>query len=65
MVGMLATGLIIVWVGGSASWDDATIAYPTQCLLGMAVGMAVPMVAWMLHREMGWREHAARATTLR
>lgn len=64
VAGMLATGFIIVWVGGSPSWDAATIAYPTQCLLGMAVGMTVPMVAWMLYRGMGWRNSVEMAAVM-
>lgn len=62
--GMLAAGLIIVRVGGLPSWDAATIAYPTQCLLGMAAGMTVPMVAWMLYRGMGWRSSAEMAAVM-
>jgi hypothetical protein len=62
--GMLAAGFIIVRVGGSPSWDAATIAYPTQCLLGMAAGMTVPMVAWMLYRGMGWRNSAEMAAVM-
>jgi hypothetical protein len=40
---------------GLKSWDEVTSVYPTQALLSMAVGMTAPMVAWMLHRGMGWR----------
>lgn len=62
--GMLATGFIIVRVGGSPSWDAATIAYPTQCLLGMVAGMTIPMTTWMLYRGMGWRNSVEMATVM-
>lgn len=62
--GMITTGFIIVRVGGSPSWDAATIAYPTQCLLGMAAGMTIPMAAWMLYRGMGWRNSVEMAAVM-
>jgi hypothetical protein len=55
VVGMFATGASFVWVSGSTSWDEITSLYPTQALIAMAVGMTVPMVAWMLYRGMGVR----------
>jgi hypothetical protein len=54
-VGMIATGAVFVSVVGLKTWDEVTVQYPTQCLLAMAVGMTVPMAAWMLHRGMGVR----------
>jgi hypothetical protein len=54
-VGMVASGYLLVRVVGLTSWDAATIQYPTQCLLVMAGGMSVPMVAWMRYRGMGAR----------
>jgi hypothetical protein len=64
VVGMFATGYMIVRVGGLTSWGRATIVYPTQCLIGMAVGMTLPMVVWMLFRGMGWRNAAEMATVM-
>jgi len=55
VVGMLGTGAIFVQVVGSTSWDEITSLYPSQALIAMAVGMTVPMVAWMLYRGMGLR----------
>jgi NhaP-type Na+/H+ or K+/H+ antiporter len=54
-VGMIATGAIFVSVVGLKSWDQVTVQYPTQALLAMAGGMAIPMAAWMLIRGMGRR----------
>lgn len=64
VAGMLTAGFIIMRVGGSPSWDAATIAYPTQCLVGMAVGMTIPMVTWMLYRGMGWRNSLEMAAVM-
>jgi len=52
VAGMIATGAIFLSVVGLKSWDELTTLYPTQALLAMAVGMTVPMVAWMLYRGM-------------
>jgi hypothetical protein len=54
-VGMFVTGFIFVSIVGLKSWGELTGRYPTQALLAMAVGMTVPMVAWMLFRGMGWK----------
>lgn len=53
--GMVATCAIFLSVVGLSSWDQVTVRYPAQALLAMAVGMTVPMVAWMAYRRMGWR----------
>jgi hypothetical protein len=55
VAGMIAAGAIFLSVVGLKTWDEITFVYPTQALLAMAVGMTVPMVAWMLYRGMGWR----------
>jgi hypothetical protein len=55
IIGMFASGAILATVVGLKSWDAVTIQYPNQALLMMATGMTVPMVAWMRHRGMGWR----------
>lgn len=54
-VGMVATGAIFLFVSGLKTWDDAAVQYPTQALLAIAAGMAVPMIAWMLFRHIGRR----------
>jgi hypothetical protein len=54
-VGMAVTGAVFLSVVGLKTWDEVTAAYPTQALLSMAVGMTVPMAAWMLYRGMGGR----------
>lgn len=53
MVGMFVGGAVLVTVVGAKTWDEVTIQYGTQALLVMAVGMTVPMTAWMLYRGMG------------
>jgi hypothetical protein len=63
-VGMLATGAIFVSIVGLKSWDEVTTQYPTQALFAMAVGMTVPMVAWMLYRGMGRRNSFEMAAAM-
>ena len=41
-----------------------TTQYPTQALLAMAVGVTVPMVAWMLYRGMGWKNSGEMAAAM-
>jgi hypothetical protein len=53
--GMIVTGAVFIAIVGVKSWNDVTLHYPTQALLAMAVGMTVPMVAWMQYRQMGRR----------
>ena len=55
VIGMIATGAIFLSVVGLKTWGEVTIEYPTLALVAMAVGMTVPMVGWMLYRDMGWR----------
>src|SRR4051794_19796613 len=54
-VGMFATGAIFLSVVGVKTWDEVTTQYPTQALLAMAIGMTVPMAAWMLYSGMSGR----------
>lgn len=63
-IGMVASGYALVRAVGLTSWDTATIRYPTQCLLVMAAGMTVPMVAWMLYRGMGVRNTVEMAALM-
>jgi hypothetical protein len=62
--GMLATGAIFLWIVGLQTWNEITIVYPTQALVSMAVGMTVPMVAWMLHKGMGVRNTFEMASAM-
>jgi hypothetical protein len=65
-LGMLVLGLpgeaALRAIGTSSSQlsDDA----PALALLGMAVMMTVPMVAWMRHRGHGWRPNAEMAASM-
>ena len=63
-VGMIVTGAIFLSVVGLKTWDEVTTEYPTQALVAMAVGMTVPMVAWMLYRGMGRRNSAEMAAAM-
>ena len=53
--GMIASGAVLLTFVGAKTWDEVTTQYPTQALMVMAVGMTVPMAAWMLYRGMGWK----------
>ncbi len=64
VAGMVGCGYFLVRIMGLTSWDRATVLYPTQCLLTMAFGMSVPMVAWMLYRGMGRRNSFEMAATM-
>lgn len=63
-VGMIATGAIFPSIVGLKTWDEVTSQYPTQALLAMAVGMTVPMVAWMLYGGMGWKNSSEMAAAM-
>lgn len=53
MAGMIVGAAVLVTIVGAKTWDEVTTRYGTQALLVMAVGMTVPMTAWMLYRGMG------------
>ena len=55
MIGMIMSGAILLTVVGAKTWDEVTTQYGSQALIVMAVGMTVPMAAWMLYRGMGWK----------
>jgi NhaP-type Na+/H+ or K+/H+ antiporter len=63
-VGMFAAGAILVIASGSTTWDQVTTQYPNQALLGMAAGMTLPMVTWMLLRGMGRRNSYEMAAAM-
>lgn len=64
VVGMIATIAVFLSIVGLSTWDEVTSQYPTQALLAMAVGMTVPMVAWMQYRGMGWRNSSEMAAAM-
>jgi hypothetical protein len=61
VVGMVATAAIFLSIVGLRTWSEVTTRYPTQSLLAMAVGMTVPMVAWLLFRGIGWKNSSEMA----
>ena len=52
LAGMFVGAAVLVTVVGAKTWDEVTTQYGTQAFLVMAVGMTVPMTAWMLYRGM-------------
>lgn len=66
LLGMLLLGLpaegALVAFGSSTS--ELQREAPALALLGMAVVMTVPMVAWMRHRGHGWRPSAEMAASM-
>jgi cytochrome bd-type quinol oxidase subunit 2 len=64
VVGMIVTGAIFLSVVGAKTWEEVTTGYPNQALLAMAVGMTVPMVAWMIYRGMGTRHSLEMAAAM-
>jgi hypothetical protein len=65
-LGMLILGLpaeaALMAVGSSTSELERDA--PALMLLGMAIVMTVPMVAWMRHRGHGWRPNAEMAASM-
>jgi hypothetical protein len=65
-VGMLILGLpaegALLAVGSSTGELERDA--PALMLLGMAVVMTVPMIAWMRHRGHGWRPTAEMAASM-
>jgi hypothetical protein len=55
MIGMVVSAAVLSVVVGATSWDEVTTQYGPQALVTMAIGMTVPMTAWMLYRGMGRR----------
>jgi hypothetical protein len=64
MVGMIVSAAILLTFVGLKTWDEVTTQYGTQALTAMAVGMTVPMVAWMLYRGMGWKNSNEMAAVM-
>lgn len=63
VVGMVTSAAIFLTVVGM-QWDEATRRHPVASLLVIAVGMTVPMTAWMLHRGMGGRNSIGMAAAM-
>ena len=65
-LGMAVLGIPAGWALGAAgsSWDELNTHAPALMLLGMAVTMTVPMVAWMRYRGHGWRANTEMAASM-
>jgi len=63
MLGMFAIGAVFggVLAASESSLAEARLHHPELALLVMAVGMTVPMVAWMRHRGHAWRSSGEMA----
>jgi hypothetical protein len=64
MIGMIASAALLLTFVGLRTWDEVTTQYGAQALIVMAVGMTVPMTAWMLHRGMGRRNSFEMAAVM-
>jgi hypothetical protein len=62
-LGMAVLGMPAGWAMGAAgtSWSELA---PAPMLLGMAVTMTVPMVAWMRYRGHGWRANTEMSASM-
>jgi hypothetical protein len=60
-LGVPAEGVLRALGTGTSELKDSA---PAVVLLGMAVTMTVPMVAWMRHRGHGWRPNAEMAASM-
>jgi hypothetical protein len=65
-LGMVVLGAPVGWALGAAgsSWSELNSDAPALMLLGMAMTMTVPMVAWMRYRGHGWRANAEMAASM-
>ena len=63
-IGMVAGTALFLAITGQPSPRQAALLYPVQALVGMALSMTVPMVAWMLYRGHGWRNSAEMAAAM-
>jgi hypothetical protein len=65
-LGMAVLGVPAEWALGAAgsSWSELNTDAPALMLLGMAVTMTVPMVAWMRYRGHGWRANTEMAASM-
>jgi hypothetical protein len=63
MAGMIVSAAVFLTIVHQ-TWAEATVSYPTASLLVIAVGMSVPMAAWMLYRGMGWQNSGEMAAVM-
>jgi hypothetical protein len=65
-LGMAVLGVPAGWALGAAgsSWSELNTDAPALMLLGMAVTMTAPMVAWMRYRGHGWRANSEMAASM-
>jgi hypothetical protein len=71
MVVAMLLGMVVLGIPAEAglralgsSADDLRADAPALLLLGMAVVMTVPMVAWMRHRRHGWTPSMEMAASM-
>jgi hypothetical protein len=71
MVAAMFAGMIVLGLPGEAalvaagsSTSELRASAPALVLLGMAVTMTVPMVAWMRYRGHGWRPSMEMAASM-
>jgi hypothetical protein len=64
--GMVLLGVPAGWALGAfgSSTSELTVNAPALMLLGMAVTMTAPMVAWMRYRGHGWRANTEMAASM-
>ena len=64
--GMVVLGMPAGWAlqAFGSSTSELTDTAPALMLLGMAVTMTVPMVAWMRYRGHGWRANTEMAASM-
>ena len=62
-VGMLV-GCAIYLTAIGMTFDEALVRHPITILIVVAIGMTVPMVAWMRHRGHGWRSCSEMAAAM-
>ncbi len=66
MAGMAVFAVLLggLLAAAGSSLESARLGQPELFVLGMASGMSVPMVAWMLRRGHGWRNGAEMSAAM-
>ena len=64
-LGLGVIHLLIIWEAGLNGFSQLRSQYPWSMGTIFALSMVVPMAAWMLYREMGWREAIGRSVAWR
>ena len=64
--GMAVLGVPAGWALGAvgSSWSELTDSAPSLMLLGMAITMTMPMVAWMRYRGHGRRANLEMSASM-